>query len=184
MMYTFLNLLFSMFFILEHFCFPFLTTYMELFWITDCEIYVFSITKDSHFQSMENKTFPYPCYILFKVLKVNALNTKSHTRYQFLLFSYKPCIVVLLEFGRIIWIHIRKKIQFLYSQWSPFNFFKGCLTFQAAHKNQTLWVPKLKLLPHLLQLSQVRQFEIKMSKQEWMTFHYSCRTFIYLRRCL
>ena len=173
-----------MFFILELFSFPFLTTYMELFWITDCEIYVFSITKDSHFQSMENKTFPYPCYILFKVLKVNALNTKSHTGYQFLLFSYKPCIVVLLEFGRIIWIHIRKKIQFLYSQWSPFNFFKGCLTFQAAHKNQTLWVPKLKLLPHLLQQSQVRQFEIKMSKQEWMTFHYSCRTFIYLMRCL
>ena len=81
MIYTFLNLLFSMFFILELFSFPFLTTYMELFWITDCEIYVFSITKDSHFQSMENKTFPYPCYILFKVLKVNALNTKSHTRY-------------------------------------------------------------------------------------------------------
>ena len=81
MMYTFLNLVFSMFFILEHFCFPFLTTYMELFWITDCEIYVFSITKDSQFQSMENETFPYPCYILFKVFKVNALNTKLHTHY-------------------------------------------------------------------------------------------------------
>ena len=35
-------------------------------------------------------------------------------------------------------------------------FFKGCLTFQAAHKKQTLCVPKLKLLPHLLQQSQVR----------------------------
>ena len=75
MIYTFLNLLFSMFFILELFSFPFLMTYMELFWITDCEIYVFSIT------TMENKTFRYPCYILFKVLKVNALNTKLHTQY-------------------------------------------------------------------------------------------------------
>ena len=70
---------------------------------------------------MENKTFPYPCQILFRVSEVNALNTELCTHYQFLIFSYKPCIVVLC-------------------------------------------VPKPKLLPHLLQQSPVRYFEIKKSK--------------------
>ena len=65
--------------------------------------------------------------------------------YSLWFFSYILCIVVLSDFGNIIWIHRRMK-NYLLNCWRNlhnfffFSLFKGCLKFQVAHKSNIMWV--------------------------------------------